>query len=83
MFYVVDEDISIGWVAVKTKPRDIFDDSNGETSENDVDTYCENEPFNVPVKDTLQEVAENLSWIRHNRDDICYFEFDEDVHLLN
>ena len=79
MYYLVDERHLDCVVAVKTKPRDVFDDGNGKTSEDDVDTYCENEPFNVPIEDTFQEAAKNISWVRHDGDDICDFESDEDV----
>jgi hypothetical protein len=59
-------------VAVKTKPRDVFENGNLETIEENDDTYHDIEPFNVTVEDTHQEVADNLPWLRDDVDEtVC------------
>ncbi|KAH7864757.1 hypothetical protein Vadar_033456 [Vaccinium darrowii] len=63
--YYVKDPRDKGWVvAVRTKARDVFDVGNGEREEDDVDTYYDNEPYELIVEDIHADGNDNLDWSR-------------------
>ena len=61
VYYVADERHPNWEVVVKTKPRDVFDAGNDD----DIDDYCENEPYNFNVEQILENVQDDLTWFRN------------------
>jgi hypothetical protein len=63
--YYVDNERTPNWVvAVKTKPRDVYDVGQGHMNDDDVDDYRENEPFNLNIEGVLEDATNNLVWGR-------------------
>jgi hypothetical protein len=74
IFHIVLSSISsilcCGWrnpdwvVVLQTKARDVYDDGQGESNEDNVETYHECEPFNLQIQDTYEREVDNdeLVW---------------------
>ena len=61
VYYVADERHPNWEVVVKTKPRDVFDADNDDN----IDDYCENEPYNFNVEQNIGNVHDDLTWFRN------------------
>lgn len=68
VYYVEDERDKDWLVVVKTKPRDVFDVGNGDLSDNDVDIYCDNEPYDTLIENPPNNVNDDLNWARNDVD---------------
>ncbi|XP_030963614.1 uncharacterized protein LOC115984741 [Quercus lobata] len=67
--YYVEDERDKDWLVVdKTKPRDVFDVRNGNLSDNDVDIYCDNEPYDTVTENPPNNVNDDLNWARNNVD---------------
>ncbi|XP_028120026.1 uncharacterized protein LOC114317487 [Camellia sinensis] len=68
VYYVGDVRHENWLVVVKTKARDVFDVGTSELCDGDIDTYYDNEPYNMIVEDTYVDANENLNWARNDTD---------------
>ena len=51
------------YVVVKTKTKDVFDvGTNPQCDNDDVDTFCENIPYNISTNNVRDDVNDNLGW---------------------
>ncbi len=65
--YYVTDDRNPNWVAVvHTKARDVYDVGQGESNEDNDDTYHECEPFDLQIQDTHAEEFDNYELVRND-----------------
>ena len=51
------------YVVVKTKTKNVFDVGTSPQCDNDdVDTFCENIPYNISTNNVRDDVNDNLGW---------------------
>ena len=56
VFYVEDKKKKDCYVVVKTKARDVFNDGSGPLCcDDDIDTYCENIPYNINANNMVSD----------------------------
>jgi hypothetical protein len=48
----------------------VYDVGQGEANEDDVDNYCENEPFNLNIQDAHDIAVDNVEWVQDNVEEI-------------
>ena len=58
-------------VVVKAKARDVFDVGTGASSDDDVDNFCKNVPYNITI-DNAHDVNDNLTWTRRAVEETIY-----------
>jgi hypothetical protein len=83
VYYVADERILNWVVGVTTKPRDVFDVGQGRVNDDDVDNYCDTEPFNFNIEAALEDAIDNLVWARNDIEGITLNtpeELREEIH---
>ena len=71
VFYVEDPRHKDWMVVVKTKARDVFDVGTGASSDDDVDNFCKNVPYNITI-DNAHDVNDNLARTRRDVEGTIY-----------
>ena len=46
----------------------MYDVGNGDLSDNDVDIYCDNEPYDTVIENPPNNANDDLNWARNNVD---------------
>ena len=72
------------YVVVKTKTKDVFDVGTSlQCNNDDVDTFCENIPYNISTNNVRDDVNDNLGWALDDVEDMTInvsIISDRDVH---
>ena len=71
VFYVEDPRHKDWMVVVKTKAKDVFDVGTGVSSDDDIDNFCENVPYNIII-DNVDVVNDNLAWTHRDVEGTIY-----------
>ena len=72
VFYVEDVRHKDWAVAVKTKPRDVFNVGINASHDDEVDTYFENVPYNIIIDDACDDANDNRAWAQVNEEGTIY-----------